>query len=81
MRAQIMALSTMKDGERLELLKEIGGTKIYEERRRESLAILQETDNRRVRIQEVVRHSRCCSPHRGCVQYCAQCTLLLTAPC
>ena len=55
MRAQIMALSTMKDGERLELLKEIGGTKVYEERRRESLKILQETDNRRARIQEVVR--------------------------
>ena len=26
--AQIMAMSTMKDAERLELLKEIGGTKV-----------------------------------------------------
>lgn len=52
---QIMAMSTMKDHERLELLKEIGGTKVYEERRRESLKILQETDNRRSRILEVVR--------------------------
>ena len=52
---QIMAMSTMKDYERLELLKEIGGTKVYEERRKESLKILQETDNRRSRILEVVR--------------------------
>ena len=51
---QIMAMSTMKDHERLELLKEIGGTKVYEERRKESLKILQETDNRRSRILEVV---------------------------
>ena len=51
-----MAMSTMKDYERLELLKEIGGTKVYEERRKESLKILQETENRRSRILEVVRH-------------------------
>jgi hypothetical protein len=57
---QIMAMSTMKDAERLELLKEIGGTKVYEERRRESLKILHETDNRRSRILEVVRHRLKC---------------------
>lgn len=44
----------MKDHERLELLKEIGGTKVYEERRKESLKILHETNNRRSRILEVV---------------------------
>ena len=33
----------MKDAERLDLLKEIGGTRVYEERRRESLKIMQET--------------------------------------
>lgn len=33
----------MKDVERLDLLKEIGGTRVYEERRRESLKIMQET--------------------------------------
>ena len=49
-----MAMSTMKDHERLELLKEIGGTKVYEERRKESMKILHETDNRRQRILEVV---------------------------
>lgn len=33
----------MKDSERLDLLKEIGGSRVYEERRRESLKIMQET--------------------------------------
>lgn len=33
----------MKDAERLDLLKEIGGTRVYEERRRESLKIMYET--------------------------------------
>eukprot|EP00959_Pyramimonas_sp_CCMP1952_P117663 2459727-Pyramimonas_sp.AAC.1 len=35
----------MRDTERLELLKEIGGTKVYDERRKESLKIMQETGN------------------------------------
>ncbi|KIZ01960.1 Structural maintenance of chromosomes protein 3, partial [Monoraphidium neglectum] len=51
---KIMSMANMKDGERLELLKEIGGTKVYEERRRESLKIMQETENRRAQIEEVV---------------------------
>lgn len=33
----------MKDSERLDLLKEIGGTRVYEERRHESLKIMQDT--------------------------------------
>lgn len=40
---QIASLTLMKDAERLDLLKEIGGTRVYEERRRESLKIMQET--------------------------------------
>lgn len=40
---QIASLTLMKDSERLDLLKEIGGTRVYEERRRESLKIMQET--------------------------------------
>lgn len=56
-------MSTMKDNERLELLKEIGGTKVYEERRTESLKILHETANRRQRIMEVV-----CFPHTSGVE-------------
>lgn len=33
----------MKDSERLDLLKEIGGTRVYEERRQESIKIMQDT--------------------------------------
>lgn len=51
---QIMAMTNMKDRERLDLLKEIGGTKVYEERREESLKVMKETDGRRKRIEEVV---------------------------
>lgn len=51
---QISALSVMKDAQRLALLKEVGGTKIYEERRRESLKLMAETEGRQLRIQEVV---------------------------
>ncbi|RHN57409.1 hypothetical protein MtrunA17_Chr5g0440071 [Medicago truncatula] len=39
----IASLTLMKDSERLDLLKEIGGTRVYEERRRESLKIMQDT--------------------------------------
>jgi chromosome segregation ATPase len=50
-----MAMSTMKDSERIELLKEIGGTKVYEERCAESLKLMKETETRRQQIEEVVR--------------------------
>ena len=56
---QIMHMTTMKDQERLDLLKEIGGTKVYEERREESLKVMKETEGRRKRIEEVV--GVCCS--------------------
>ncbi len=47
---QIMTMSTMKDRERLELLKEIGGTRVYEERRSTSLRIMQETESKRAQV-------------------------------
>lgn len=48
----------MKDAQRLALLKEVGGTRVYEERRRESLKLMAETEGRQLRIQEVVRAAR-----------------------
>uniref|UniRef100_A0A7N0UY74 Structural maintenance of chromosomes protein n=1 Tax=Kalanchoe fedtschenkoi TaxID=63787 RepID=A0A7N0UY74_KALFE len=53
---KIASLTLMKDSERLDLLKEIGGTRVYEERRRESLKILQETGNKRRQIIQVVQY-------------------------
>lgn len=53
---KIASLTLMKDSERLDLLKEIGGTRVYEERRRESLKIMQETGNKRKQIDQVVQY-------------------------
>ncbi|KAG6436064.1 hypothetical protein SASPL_100946 [Salvia splendens] len=42
----LLCCAAGKDSERLDLLKEIGGTRVYEERRRESLKIMQDTGKR-----------------------------------
>ncbi|XBI58586.1 hypothetical protein VPH35_039799 [Triticum aestivum] len=53
---KIASLTLMKDSERLDLLKEIGGTRVYEDRRRESLKILQETAHKRKQIGQTVHY-------------------------
>ncbi|OVA00519.1 RecF/RecN/SMC [Macleaya cordata] len=53
---KIASLTLMKDSERLDVLKEIGGTRVYEERRRESLKIMQETGTKRKQIIQVVQY-------------------------
>jgi structural maintenance of chromosome 3 (chondroitin sulfate proteoglycan 6) len=40
---QITALTNMGDKERLNLLKEVAGTKVYEQKRAESTRIMEET--------------------------------------
>lgn len=42
-RLQITHLTNQKDADRLLLLKEVAGTKVYEERRAESTKIMDET--------------------------------------
>ncbi|KEH36019.1 structural maintenance of chromosomes protein [Medicago truncatula] len=51
---KIAALTLMKNSERLDLLKEIGGTRTYEERRRESFKIIQNTGKKH--IDQVVQN-------------------------
>ena len=51
---QITALTNAKDHERLALLKEVAGTKVYEQRRTESLRIMAETDSKRAKIGELL---------------------------
>ena len=41
---KITALTNAKDYERLALLKEVAGTRVYEQRRAESLRIMADTD-------------------------------------
>ncbi len=48
-------MAAMSDAERMQLLKEIGGTRVYEERRKESLRILAEADSRNAQIKDMVR--------------------------
>jgi len=51
---RVTALTNMKDAERLALLKEVAGTQVYEARRAESLKIMQETDNKRQKIDDLL---------------------------
>ncbi|KLJ11542.1 chromosome segregation protein sudA [Blastomyces silverae] len=49
---RVTTLTNMKDSERLVLLKEVAGTQVYEARRAESLKIMNETNNKRAKIDE-----------------------------
>jgi structural maintenance of chromosome 3 (chondroitin sulfate proteoglycan 6) len=51
---KVSALATMTDFQRLCLLKEVAGTQVYEDRRKESLGILEETGGKRAQIDEVL---------------------------
>lgn len=53
---RITALTNAKDHERLALLKEVAGTKVYEQRRAESLRIMAETDAKRGKINELLEY-------------------------
>lgn len=51
---RVTALTNMKDSERLNLLKEVAGTQVYEARRAESLKIMHETNSKRTKIDELL---------------------------
>ncbi|KAI0289328.1 RecF/RecN/SMC [Multifurca ochricompacta] len=51
---RITALTNAKDHERLALLKEVAGTKVYEQRRAESLRIMVETEGKKSKIIELL---------------------------
>ena len=51
---RITALCNAKDSDRLGLLKEVAGTRVYEEHRAESVKILEETERKRERIVELL---------------------------
>jgi len=53
---KVSMLTTMKDSERLELLKEIAGTKVYDQRRAESVNIMKETEQKKQKIDEVIEY-------------------------
>lgn len=47
-------LCVMKDKDRLNLLKEVAGTIVYEERRSESLKILQDTASKQAKVEVII---------------------------
>jgi len=51
---RVTALTNMKESDRLNLLKEVAGTHVYEARRAESLKIMNETNNKREKIDELL---------------------------
>lgn len=53
---KINSLAVAKDTERLQLLKEVAGTSVYDERREESVRIIEETALRRQKIEEVLKY-------------------------
>ncbi|KAF9201350.1 Structural maintenance of chromosomes protein 3 [Haplosporangium sp. Z 27] len=53
---RITSLTNAKDNERLQLLKEVAGTRVYEQRRQESLKIISETDMKRKNIEELLTY-------------------------
>ncbi|CAO3634436.1 unnamed protein product [Cunninghamella echinulata] len=53
---RINSLTVAKDKDRLELLKDIAGTSVYEEKRKESIKIMQETDAKQAKITELLNY-------------------------
>jgi structural maintenance of chromosome 3 (chondroitin sulfate proteoglycan 6) len=51
---RITALTNAKDADRLQLLKEVAGTKVYEEHREESMKIMEETEQKKSKIDELL---------------------------
>ena len=52
---KIRDLAVMTDKNRLELLKEVGGTKIYEERRKESLDLMKDASMKKKEIEDMLK--------------------------
>jgi hypothetical protein len=47
-------MATAPDSQRLKLLREVAGTRVYDERREESKAILKETEGKREKVRDYV---------------------------
>jgi len=53
---KINQLATAKDAERLKLLREVAGTRVYDERKIESQNILKDTENKRDKIDDLIKY-------------------------
>ena len=55
---RVTMITNMKDAERLDVLKEVAGTHVYEGRRADSRRIMEDTEHKRTKIDEVLDHIR-----------------------
>jgi len=55
---RVTAITNMQDSARLEMLKEVAGTHVYEERRSQSRKIMEDTEQKRDRIDETLETIR-----------------------
>ncbi|KAF2725279.1 structural maintenance of chromosome protein 3 [Polychaeton citri CBS 116435] len=55
---RVTMLTNMKDAERLNMLKEVAGTQVYESRRAESIRIMEDSRNKRTKTDELLDHIR-----------------------
>lgn len=53
---RITHLTNMKDQDRLNLLKDVAGTKVYESKRAESLRIIEETKEKKEKVRESLKY-------------------------
>lgn len=53
---RVQALCTMKDADRLAMLKEVAGTSVYDAKRSESIRILEENEGKRKHVDEVIAY-------------------------
>jgi structural maintenance of chromosome 3 (chondroitin sulfate proteoglycan 6) len=53
---RISSLTNAKESDRLNLLKEVAGTKVYEQRRSESLKLMEETEAKRSKIGDLLEY-------------------------
>lgn len=55
---RVTHITNMKDAERLTMLKTVAGTEVYESRRTESQKIMEETEHKRTKIDDLLKHIR-----------------------
>ena len=53
---RVQSLCTMKDADRLAMLKEVAGTSVYDAKRTESIRILEENEGKRKHVDEVIAY-------------------------
>ena len=49
-------MATAPDSQRLKLLREVAGTRVYDERKSESQVILKETEGKREKIEDLLKY-------------------------